>query len=62
MMDNKYKPKTRDEFEQEFKELIRISSLASNTLGFNTISIIMTNGDLKELKELFYNVLKRVER
>jgi len=59
-MSDKYKPKTRDELEQEFKEL---------ELDFKFLIDIYNKEEVEKecycalsykLKELFYNVLKRI--
>lgn len=56
-MENKFEPKTREELEQEFKKLIK-------NLPFLMYYCLETKQRVRveptELKELFYNILKRI--
>jgi hypothetical protein len=66
---NKFKPKTREELELEFKERINDTIVDKHLLcgvytfqDGETKSISVLEDHLNKLKELFYSVLKRVDR
>lgn len=61
-IDKKFEPQTREELEAEFEELIKQFKRIAIKYKKEELSTIEieTNYYLDELKELFYNILKRI--